>query len=114
MGQNSKIREVVRVTRVNNDPHGLPVPAETEYKVWRFVVGLRMRTLRRTMTRATGMETKYTETSLSKKKDPGMSRGFHRAYSRAMKNSFDSAVKCQKTYPGLRVSSSLTRTCVYE
>ena len=109
MGRQSKIKEVVRLFRAHN-----PTEDELSVEMSAFIGTLRDRPRMRAMARSAGMETKYTEKSLSKKKHPDVSRGFHRAIKRARRNSPEAVKRVQKTYPGIRVSSGLTRTCYYE
>lgn len=106
MGRQSKIKEVVRRWRageitVDND------------RLESAVSALRERTLDRTLARSAGMVTKYTEQHQGKTWG-GLSRGYRRALDRAEKNSPEAVKRVQKTYPGVRVSSGLTRTCYYE
>lgn len=106
MGLEAKIKEAVRRWRageitVDND------------RLEAAVSALRERTLERALARSAGMVTKYTE-EFEGKLPQGLSRGYRRALKRARRNSSEAVARVQKTYPGVRVSSGLTRRCYYE
>ena len=108
MGRQSKIKEVVRLFRANN-----PTEDELSAEMSAFIGTLRDRPRMRAMARSADMATKYSHQHTGKTWG-GLSRGYRRALDRAEKNSPEAVKRVQKTYPGIRVSSGLTRTCYYE
>ena len=106
MGLEAKIKEAVRRWRAGE------ITVDDD-RLESAVSAMRERTLDRTLARSAGMEAKYSHQHRGKTWG-GLSRGFRRALDRARKNSPEAVERVQKTYPGARVSSGLTRTCVYE